>query len=295
MKNQLKLGFVFLLLLGVFFITPSFQNLHAQEVKKNKVRLKADYFKIMDGEIYLNIKATSKIKKKNTEVSNIDLTIYNKFYDEKIKIGAAITDMNGKSKFIINDISELQPDSTGTFNLSILFKGNDAFKKASKTISFKDAAIEAKLITKDSLNYISAKLIDKSTDSIIVNESLAIQVQRLFKSLRIGEEFNYTDKNGTVFVPIKESIPGVDGNLILEVILKDHDEFGTVKALINAPIGIPIVTETTFDERTLWSPRNKTPLFILVFANLLILGIWGIIVYLIVNLFKIKNTKHETI
>jgi len=289
MKNQLKFRFVFLLFLGVFFITPRLQNLHAQEVKKNKVRLKADYFKIMNGESYLNLKATSKIEKKNTEVPNIDFTIYNIFDDEKITIGTAITDMDGKSKFIINSLSKLKPDSTGTFNLSVVFKGNDAFKKASKDISFKDAVIEAELITKDSLNYINAKLIDKSIDSVIVNESLGIQVERLFKSLRIGEEFNYTDENGTVLVPIKESIPGVDGNLIFEVILKDHDEFGTVKALVNAPIGVPIVTETTFDKRTLWSPRNKTPLFILVFANLLILGMWGIIVYLMVNLFKIKN------
>ena len=83
------------------------------------------------------------------------------------------------------------------------------------------------------------------------------------------------------------------GNLIIEVVLKESDEFGTVIARVKAPIGVPIVEETTFDERTMWSPRNKTPLFLLIFPNLFILGVWGIIIYLIINLFKINKSKNE--
>ncbi len=75
---------------------------------------------------------------------------------------------------------------------------------------------------------------------------------------------------------LEEGIPGVDGNLTFEVVLKESDDYGTVKAMVNAPIGIPIVDESTFDERTMWSPRNKTPLFLLIFPNLLIFGMWGI-------------------
>ena len=63
------------------------------------------------------------------------------------------------------------------------------------------------------------------------------------------------------------------------------------KAIIKAPIGVPIVEESTFNERTLWAPRSKTPIFILVFANLIILAMWGIIIYLITNLFRINKTK----
>jgi hypothetical protein len=108
--------------------------------------------------------------------------------------------------------------------------------------------------------------------------------------LRIGEEFNFTDENGTILVPIEEGIPGVDGNLILEVVLKDHEEYGNVKALVKAAVGVPIKIESTYDQRTMWSPRNKTPWFILIFTNLLIISVWGIIVYLILNLFKINRS-----
>lgn len=291
MKNQLKFRFLFLSILSVLLFSTSLQNLHAQKVKKEKLRLKVQYVKIMDEEIYLIIKATARVKKQNIKVSNINLTIYNKLDGKKIKVGKTMTNMIGESKFILKSINAIKPDSTNTYNILVSFKGNDTFKKASKSISFKNADIKTKLTTKDSVNYITATLIDVSTDSLISNQSLTVQVQRLFQPLFIGEEFNITNENGSIIVPVEEGIPGVDGNLTFEVVLNESEEFGTIIALVKAPIGTPIVNESTFDQRTMWSTRNKTPLFLLIFPNLLIFGIWGLIIYLITNLFKISKSK----
>ena len=280
-----------LMILCVALCTLSSQYTHGQDVKKNRVRLKADYVKVMGNESYFDIKASAKIDKKNVSVSNIEVIVYQELNDDQIKLGTVTTDNNGEHRFIIKNFNTLKTDSTNTYNFLISFKGNDDFKKASKSIQFKDATITAEIITKDSINYISSTLRETSTDSLLVDQSLNVQVQRLFKPLRIGKEFNNTDDNGTIIVPIEEGIPGVDGNLIIEVVLYDSDEYGTVKAMVEAPIGVQIVDESTFDQRTMWSPRNKTPIFILVFTNLLIVGIWGIIVYLISNLFKIVKLK----
>ena len=290
MKNQLNFRYIFLSLLSVFLFTSLTQEIQAQDAKKNKVRLKADYVKIMDEEVYFNLKASSKIDKKNVDVANIELLIVNEFDDEEIKLGSVTTNMNGESRFVIKDFNILKPDSTNTFNIVVSFKGNDMFKRASKSINFKDALIKAELVTKDSINYITATLMDKSTDSVIVGESLIVQVQRLFMPFKIGKEFNSTDEMGSIIVPIEEGIPGVDGNLTFEVVLNDSDDYGTVKALVKAPIGIPIVDESTFDQRTMWSPRSKTPIFILILPNLLTFGMWFIIIYLIIKLFKIAKS-----
>jgi len=289
--KQLELRIFFLMILSITLCTLSIQDVTAQEVKKNRVRLKADYVKVMGDDSYFDIKASAKIEKKNVPVSNIDIIIYHELNDDQIKLGTVTTDNNGEHRFIINNFNTIKTDTTNTYNFLISFKGNDAFKKAKKSMQFKDANITTEIITKDSINYISATLRETSTDSLLVDQSLNVQVQRLFQSLRIGEEFNNTDENGTIFVPIEAGIPGVDGNLIIEVVLNDSDEYGTVKGLVKAPIGVPIVDESTFDQRTMWSPRNKTPIFILIFTNLLIVGIWGIIVYLISNLFKIVKLK----
>jgi len=290
MKNQLNFRYVFLTLLSVFLFTSLTQEIQAQDIKKNKVRLKADYVKIMDEEVYFDLKASSKIDKKNVDVANIELTISNEFDDEGIKLGSVTTNMNGESRFVIKDFNTLKLDSTNTFNIVVSFKGNDKFKRASKSINFRDALIKAELVTKDSINYITATLIDKNTDSVIVGESLNVQVQRLFMPFKIGEEFNSTDENGSIIVPIEDGIPGVDGNLTFEVVLNDSDDYGTVKALVKAPIGIPIVDESTFDQRTMWSPRSKTPIFILILPNVLTFGMWFIIIYLIIKLFKIAKS-----
>jgi len=289
MKNLFKYRFGFLVF--VVLIIFNFQNVYAQEGKKNSVRLKADYIKIMDSTSYFNIKAFARIDKENVDVANIDLLVYSVQNDEEIELGTVTTNMHGECKFFMKDLGTFPTDSTtNAYNFNIAFKGNDAFKRTSKDISFKDASILAEFVVQDSLNYVSAILKETVTDSVLSDQILNVQVQRLFRPLKIGEEFNTTDENGTILVNIPDGIPGVDGNLIVEVVLADSEDYGTVKALVNAPVGIPIVDESTFDKRTMWSPRNKTPIFLLIFPNLLIFGIWGLILYLFINLFKISKS-----
>lgn len=285
MRNQFITRHFFLVVLSVFLCTSGF----AQKAKKDKVRLKANYVKVMNAEVYFDLQASARVDGENVDVSKVELIIFNVVGDEQLGLGKVTTNMEGKARFTLKDLSSIKPDSTNTYNIEISFDGNDSFKGASKSLSFKNANIDAKLVTIDSINYVTATLVNKLTDSVIVGQLLRVQVQRLFKALLI-EEFNETDENGTILVPIPEGIPGVDGNIAVEVVLNDSDEFGTIKAIVNAPIGKLIVDESTFDERTMWSPRNKTPLFLLIFPNLLIFGIWGIIIYLIINLFKITKS-----
>ena len=282
MRNQLITRHFFLVVLSVFLYTSSYA--------QDRVRLKAEYVKIMNEGSYFDLQATAKVNDENVNVSKIELIIYNLVGDEQVEIGKTITNMQGKSRFKLKDLTTIKPDSSNTYNIDISFAGNDAFSDASKSIVFKDAAIEAKLVTIDSINYVTATLIDKSTDSLLIGQSLKVQIQRLFKNLPIGEEFNETDEDGTILVSIPEGIPGVDGILAIEVILSESEEFGTVKTIVKAQIGKPVVDESTFDQRTMWSPRNKTPLFLLIFPNILTFGIWGIIIYLILNLIKINKS-----
>lgn len=289
MKNQLKYRSVILCLFGVMLLSIGCQNLYAQKTKKSKVRLNVEYVKVMDGEVYFDIKVSSRIKKKTVKISNAEILIFNEFEEEKISLGKTITNIDGESRFKLKNLSLITSDSSDVYNVQFFYKGNDSLRKVKKNISFKDANISAKIIKKDSVNYVVATLLDGSTKNPIVDESLMVQVQRLFRPLIVGEEFNLTDETGSISVPIEEGIPGVDGNLNFEVVLNENDDYGTIKAIVTSNIGKPIKDGSTFDDRTMWSPRNKTPIFLLIFPNLLILGIWGTIVYLIINLFKISK------
>ena len=75
MKKTFNINFLFLVLIGISIIGLINSNLYSQN--KNKVRIQAYYFKIMDSVSYLDIKAISKIGKKNTTVSNIKISVFN--------------------------------------------------------------------------------------------------------------------------------------------------------------------------------------------------------------------------
>lgn len=287
MKNLLKFHLQ-IILIGVLMIGSG--SLFGQETKKNKLRINVSYVKIMDGEVYFNIKTSARINKKNTAVSDVELSVINIVNDQEFVLGKTVSNESGVSRLSLKSLDEIQPDSLGVYYIRVLFNENNEFKKAKKSLQFQDVRIIAKVIRKDSINYAQAVLTDAKTKEPIADQSLRVQVQRLFNPLLIGEEFNRTDAKGQILVPIEQGIPGVDGMLNIEVVLNDHDDYGTVKVIVPAKIGESIVSESTFDQRTMWSPRNKTPIFLLIFPNLLILGIWGFILYLIINLFKLKKS-----
>jgi hypothetical protein len=289
MKNIRHISAVFPILVALLFALPT-ENLSAQTAKKNRVRLKVNYTKVMNAPGYLDIGAVARIEKQMTEIPNLDLEVYYEYEEEEVSLGTTRTNMSGKSIFVLPSLETIKSDSTETYTLGVSFGGNDYFNKASRSVSFKDADINTELITEDSTNYIKATLTDAVTKIPLAENSLTVQVKRLINPLVVGEEFNYTDENGTIFVPVEAGIPGLDGILTLEVVLPDSDDYGTVKAVVEAPYGVPIVEDTSFDERSLWGPRNRTPIFILFFTFFLIAVTWGPIAYLIRNLYKISKS-----
>ena len=273
--------FLILLLAGTFGYV-------AQSQDKHRVRLKADYVKHMEDKSVLEIGATARINKQTVDLPGLELMVINEVGEEEFAIGTVQTNPKGEASLII-DVGALKVDSLGSYTLSVNYKGMDTLRRASRSISFRDADLIARLISRDSLHSIEAVLKDSARDSVLADQNVIVQVQRLFLPLLISEEINMTDENGTILVPIPGGIPGVEGVLKLEAVLADSDDYGTVKAMIEAPVGIPIVDESTFDERTLWAPRNKTPIFILLFTSILILATWGTILYLIRTLYKIAK------
>jgi hypothetical protein len=265
------------------------QTLRAQDIEKHKVRLNGQYVKIMDGEVLINLKASSRIGKQNVSISGAHIMVSNEVGDEEIALGHVMTDENGQGSLVIPGLASLKMDSTATYTIRALYKGNDTLTKASTRISVRDAKIFAKVVVKDSVNYLTAQLMDSATDSLLADQSLFTQVDRLIRPLKFGKDFNTTDEEGTIMVEIPNDIPGIDGNLLLEVVLSESDEYGTIKARVNAPVGVPVVEESTYAQRTMWSPKNKAPLYLLIIANFIIFGIWITIIYLLRNLFIISK------
>jgi hypothetical protein len=252
-----------------------------------KARLSVEYHKIM-GEKSL-IKVGVKFKGDNgyEPATMLPLQVYREIEEDSlVLVGQMTTNMKGSAQYDL--IEESDVDSIITHTYVVKIENSDMFKDADESVSFIDIDLKAIAIEKDSVYHISARLTDAKGNPI-KDEKLKVMVHRLFAPLTIGKSSYKTEDDGTILVPIEEPLPGLDGKLTFEVML-DSKDYGIVSHIFEAPIGVPIIDRSTFDQRTMWSPPNKTPLFLWIFPNLIILGIWITIVILISNMVKIYNS-----
>ncbi len=285
MKSPFKypIFFVFFFALMVLWVSAYSQD------KKYKARVSLQYNKIMDKESYIGISAKYKGEDGFEQASGLEFSIYKLLPGDSLVFrGKTKTNNEGKAKYVFAPY-ELKND-TEVLHYSVKIENNPRFEDAETLVSFSEANLEAHISMVDSVNQITAVLTDASGNPV---EGMPIRVglRRLYGSLQIGEGSHVTDENGSIIVPIVETMPGVDGNLSFEIVLNESDEFGTVKATVNAPIGIPIVDQSTFDERTMWSPPTKAPLYLLIFPNLIILAVWIPLLILTFNLYRISKSK----
>ena len=274
----------YVILLGLFMFATGFQ-VQSQSIK---ARLSVDYQKVIGEGGNLIIKAKFKGDDGYEPATQLKLNIYQEIIeDSTIMIGSTVTDDEGNVNYLLPKY-EIDKDSIITHVYIVKIEGDSKFKNAKKAVKFMDANLVAEIVFVDSLVQVSATLTD-AMDKPVKGKKLEVRVQRLFAPLTIGESSYKTDRKGQILVPMGDSLPSIDGNLIIDVVL-NHKKYGEVKYIFSAPIAKLAVDESTFNERTMWSPPSKTPLFLWIFPNIVIFGIWFVIVLLISNLFKIYKS-----
>lgn len=277
-----------ILILLVFF---SFfgNQVDAQADKKN-ASLSVQYFKVMYENSYLNITAKHKDKNGFEPCKNLRLTVYTidtTGVKPDVKIGVLMTNKDGKSKFIIptNAIAEVT-------SYSVKLENNPIFEDNDEGATITNSHVEASIEKTDSTYTINARLLS-SNDKPIVDETVKVGLKRLFGNLSIGGEDSYTtDENGAVSVEIDKGLTGIDGKLNFQVVVDESEKYGSVVANLNSNFGLPIIDKSSFNERTMWSPPTKTPWFLLIIPNVILIGIWSILTLLLFNLFKIYKSKN---
>lgn len=288
MKNNNYIKQTIVLICVLFFGFSSFKTL--AKTKPIKVRLIVQYVK--DNTVNtLTISGKYKEGKTYFPAKGFELKVFSIVEnDSLVFLGNVTLNNSGKTTFNVDKAFEVSQEN---YQFKIDYAGSDKFKKVSKTIEIKIANLTAKLINDDEENYSIEATLTNSLGEPLAETALNVRLKRLFSPLAVGSGMFFTDENGTIVAPIKSIMPGIDGKLDYEVLLKDSDDYGTIKTVVNTTIGKPIVDLSTFDERTMWSPPSKAPLVALVVPNVLIFGIWSILFILIFNLFRISKNKNS--
>lgn len=201
------------------------------------------------------------------------------------------TDENGKAKAFIPPQLKTAWDSAALHTFTV--------KEGDEEV-LSDFTINKARITLDTASADGVKNITVSVMKLENNEwlpaadvEMKVGIKRTGGLLPAGDEETYTtDSSGTVVVELKrDSLPGdPEGNIVIAARVEDNDQYGNLLAEKKVVWGVPgKVNEGFFEQRTLWSTRFRAPVWLLVMAYSIICGVWGTLIYLVVQLVKVKK------
>lgn len=279
MRAIIKLGLILSLCIFAF----STQTL----AKKNKARLSVDYVNIVGSEVYLDINGKFKGDDGYEPTVMLAVNVYRQITEDSLVIlGEVTTNLEGNAKFPLTGIVT-NGDSIMQHIFVVKIENNPKFMDAKKAVKFYNSTIKA-IILEDSIAVVQAFFLDELGDPIN-KKKLDVKVKRLFAPLTIGESPYKTNGKGEVVVSMADSLPSIDGVLTIEV-SHSSKKYGLVKYIFDAPIGKVAINESTYEDRTMWSPPGKTPWVLIIFPALLIFSVWGVIILLLSNLLKIYKS-----
>ncbi len=248
---------------------------------------------------YLMVQTRVKVGKKFQPVPAQPIAVYLDSNSKENLIGTAVTDNHGNAKIAIPTILKNKWNSSATHSFITLLA--DPVTEITSTLDITKARINLDTSTVDSVRtvIVNVQFYETEVWKPAPDVEMKIGVIRSGGVLSAGDEATYTtDSSGTVSVDFtKHNLPGdVNSNFVLVAKVEDNELYGNLSVEKVVPWGIALKTDAQFfDQRTLWSTRFKTPLWLLFMAYGIVFLVWGVIIYLVIALIKIKKLGKMTI
>jgi len=292
MKKMKKNKFIFLLLSLLFALLTN--RVAAQEdsvVAKELVKLK--YFNDNNGVQFLILENSLKTGKKIEPLNNKVFQLYLDSNKTENFIATVTTDKTGKAK------SFLPPSLKAAWEASPLHKfiavATGKEEETAAELEILKSKIKIDTAIEEGTRRITVQVMKyENSEWVPANEvEMKVGIQRMGGILSAGDEETYTtDSSGTVNVELtKDSLPGDEkGNMVLVAKVEDNDQYGNLLVQKTVPWGVALKTDNSFfDQRTLWTTRFRAPVWLLFMAYSITIGVWGTIIYLVLQIIRIKR------
>jgi mono/diheme cytochrome c family protein len=127
----------------------------------------------------------------------------------------------------------------------------------------------------------------------VANAEVKLFARRYFGNLMI-DEAHISDNQGIALFKFPANLPG-DAKGYVELIAKPTDEvaFGEAKADTTLAIGVPNNRPPLNEQRALWNVVQKTPIWLLLTYTFSVLAVWGLIVYVLLQVRAIFKSGSE--
>jgi hypothetical protein len=290
--HNIQIGMLFLGLLA-----PGFS--FAQDSVARELLLNISYYKPFDNVPYLKITAREKVDRKFIPQPGINGSVYLGEQTESGLLGKIKTNTHGEAFVYIPSAFKAGWDSMSPVKFSVTTEATKIFDATSA-----EAEITKSKIQIDTSGNEEGKNITITVSSFhdgawlpAKDVELKVSVKRSLGNLPVGEEESYTnDSTGTITASFtRDSLPGdSQGNLILVARTEDNETFGNIFTEKIVRWGKPPVIENKFNERSLWATRFKTPIWLLALAYSIIGLVWGALIYIIIQVIKIRKLGKMT-
>lgn len=292
MKTTLKYSFYAYLSL---FLTGALSlaiTVKAQD--KISPRLDLTYYQVDSAVRYLSLHVRQRIQKRFEPIAGASVEVFVALPHENVKIGNIVSDEKGKGKILLADEVFAAMHHLDEYSFVAEISETQSLEATTEYLVIKPSRLTVKTIDADKLISVFLETRTNGKWEPFEGADVAVFIQRRFGKIPVSDESHVTDENGMVELGFNTEIPGDSQGLItLESAVEDHDEIGNVYATTSPRWGLPIVADDRFQKRTLWGTRDRTPLWLLIIPNMIIAGVWGVIIYLIILIFKMKRVARE--
>jgi hypothetical protein len=288
--NKILAGFLSVLLLI------STYNSFAQGAQKGTLSVAINYFINNNKVPYLLVKVKTKVNGRFQTVKGIGLNLFLDKDTTGALIGKVVTNNSGEATSFIPPSLKSKWGTSVKHTFLAVFPGNKLYDAANADLTVNKAKL---LISTTADKKITATVFEMKDTSWtpVKGVELKIAVRRLGGDLPVNETPTFTtDSTGQASADFKrDSIPGgATGNITLVAKIEDNDQYGNLSIEKTVPWGAKFIPVNTFNLRTLFATRDKAPIWLLFIAYAIIIAVWGILIILVINLFKIKKLGQGT-
>ncbi|KAA9041094.1 hypothetical protein FW778_03370 [Ginsengibacter hankyongi] len=283
------------IIIMVLLFGTSVCTINAQDSAVSKTELSVSYFLPANKVPYLEVSTKKKVGRKFEPVKNIPVSVYLSEAEPTNLLGKVTTDASGKGRIGIPASFKNTWDSLNEFKFIAQSDSSAGQESLSADITIKKAILTVDTTSADGTRMVTAQLKEKSGNDwvAIKNIDMKLGIKRMLGNLSVGDEATYTsDSTGVSSAEFKrDSLPGDQkGNIILVAEVDDNDTYGNLVTEKNVNWGAAVKPpKNFFAQRTLWSTRFETPIWLLIVAYSIGIGVWCVIFYLIWQIVKIKR------
>jgi hypothetical protein len=268
--------------------------IHAQDSAKVDLNLGLRYFMYNNKIPYVAATTNIKVKKKVQPVPGIEVRMYLDSVSADHLIAQLKTNDEGMASAPIPPALKTLWEASGTHKFMAVSAGNKTYEEESTDVEISKAKITLDTTTDgDSKSAKITVLAWKDHDWVPVKGvEVKVGVRRLGGFLTVDKDESYTtDSTGQFTAEFKrDSLPG-DASGILTLVAKvdDHDQFGNLIVEKSVPWGVPAKAGIDFNKRTLFSTRDKAPVWLLFMAFTITFSVWAVLIYLIRQIILINK------